>query len=88
VTATVGVSEYERRELLVFPNPFDEMITIYSSQSIEMVLIRNTLGEIVLSKKWNNNQVELEMNTLARGIYHLEVVQRDGRKQSKVLIRN
>jgi murein DD-endopeptidase MepM/ murein hydrolase activator NlpD len=67
-----GVSQTsEVSNLNVYPNPAINKVTLQSSVEIGLVTIYNSLGESVYKSKINNQNSEIDVADLARGIYIL-----------------
>jgi Secretion system C-terminal sorting domain len=59
----------ELANIKVFPNPASNFITIKSSKEIGVVIIYNSLGEIVLRNKISASESQLDISKLPSGIY-------------------
>jgi hypothetical protein len=75
INCSVGIKTNDlfSNEISFFPNPATDKIYL-TGESInlknEQVLITNTLGQIVLKQSYSN---EIDINTLAKGIYFLSI---------------
>lgn len=79
----IGVEELKTANgLLVYPNPTNGLITINLEETIENIIIRNALGEAVLQSKLKTINIE----TLANGIYFIEVTTTSEKMISKVVL--
>lgn len=78
-----GVSEIDpEKNISVFPNPFKESISIrFSDEELHEVVIRNLLGEIILSKNLKNNSV-INTSGFSKGVY---IIIADGVLAEKVV---
>ncbi len=56
-------------ELIVYPNPTNGVIKLLSDEMIELVTIRNVLGEIVLTTQ----QTKIDLSNYANGVYFVEI---------------
>jgi OmpA-OmpF porin, OOP family len=84
-----GISEnvVEKVDLEVFPNPADKYCTLKSNELIQLVTIKNALGEIVYIKDYiNKDKIELSTENLASGFYFIEIKTKKGIKKSKLII--
>ncbi|MES2284139.1 MAG: T9SS type A sorting domain-containing protein [Bacteroidota bacterium] len=74
----------------VFPNPTNSVLHIkgaYTSGTCEM-LFKNNLGQTIIEEKYEtvNNQIDSQLNvsTLPRGIYFLEIISKNEKQVFKV----
>jgi hypothetical protein len=72
----LSVSENERASFTLAPNPSNEKLFITSSQPIFQLKIFNTLG--VLQSAIRNPQSEIDILSLASGIYFIQVLTERG----------
>ncbi|RLD25634.1 MAG: hypothetical protein DRI54_04505 [Bacteroidetes bacterium] len=72
-----GISETTRKEIILFPNPTQNSLTISSADQafFSSVRIINTLGKIVdeISFKSDNTQ-RIDVSNLAPGFYHIQII--------------
>lgn len=82
VSTCTGIeSLVNNNSVIVYPNPFLYKVNIETSagNSIEEILVFNTLGKLVYSVKSNDSKVTLNLEALPSGIYFLKY--RDGIKK-------
>ena len=70
VITTVGIEEENQFSFNVFPNPTNGILNISSSQEIESVVVKNTLGQIVLMERNSNS---IDMSSFTNGIYFVTI---------------
>jgi hypothetical protein len=70
----VGINDYADDEILIYPNPAQDMVYIQSGKPIMEVDIINNLGQTVASSE-NTNSVNVY--NLATGIYHIVIKTND-----------
>ena len=72
--------EIDDRTVKLFPNPSDNFITFnLKQQSHGQIILTDILGEQVLIKNYNSNQVLLDLNRLkSKGTYFAKVLDFDG----------
>jgi hypothetical protein len=70
----VGINDYAEDEILIYPNPAQDMVYIQSGKPIMEVDIINNLGQTVASSE-NTNSVNVY--NLATGIYHIVIKTND-----------
>jgi hypothetical protein len=85
----VGIKEsLSNNSLEVFPNPAQVGITLVSQGGFERVRILNTLGGVALQQNFSSLvfRQDLSVETLAKGIYVLEVSNSKGMVSRQSLV--
>ena len=87
---TVAVNELimDNEELIIYPNPANQLLVISSSLLVKEVRIFNVLGECVLMNEQlttNNKQLTLAVSSLAKGIYFVEATTEKGILREKFI---
>ncbi|QHI38800.1 hypothetical protein IMCC3317_42000 [Kordia antarctica] len=77
---TLGINEFNYNAINVFPNPTKNELTINSNLSVESFKIYSTNGKLVMSKKLQNNKIDLF--NLNSGIYFIKF-----QSQNKTIIK-
>ncbi|GAO31648.1 InlB B-repeat-containing protein [Geofilum rubicundum] len=73
----------------VFPNPFNEIITIKNAGQIKQVTLVTPLGQVVLIRKLTGSYLEtVPTLNLPVGLYLLKIEDRDGFQTVRKLIKN
>lgn len=65
----LGVNDYKINDFNVSPNPSNNVWNIKGQQTIENIQVFDVLGKQVMTVKPNNTDVELNANTLPKGLY-------------------
>jgi len=92
-TTTTGIlnsslKNKENKEILISPNPATTAITINDEKEIDQITIINSLGIPVLTMSNLNQKVYvINIETLSRGIYFIEIADKNG-KTMRRLIKN
>lgn len=75
VDTCVGVTEYERNNFSVYPNPATDDIIIEIAPYETTIEILNVNGQVILTayNSYRNDQVEVDISNLAAGIYFIRV---------------
>jgi hypothetical protein len=75
VSGTVAINEINTPQLSVYPNPANSNITINVNPSLvgSIYYITDLLGKSVLSGKLQNETSEVNIDTLAKGMYLLNI---------------
>ena len=63
----------------VFPNPAEHIINVESEASINRVNIYESTGKLIMSKVASSNKIKLEIQSLPKGLYFLEIWSKDGK---------
>jgi Secretion system C-terminal sorting domain len=85
----VSVSESKEKEnsLLIYPNPFNNEITInYELQNSAATLaIYTLLGENLMNKKITQNSTKINLNKFSSGVYFLQIIDGKSRINQKII---
>ncbi|MBK8848091.1 MAG: T9SS type A sorting domain-containing protein [Bacteroidetes bacterium] len=89
--ATVlSTPEINTMRVLVYPNPSNGIFTLHSINAIETehdVLINDVLGSSVKQFTWNGDKTNVDLTSLAKGVYVIKVVGSKESYQHKVVIK-
>lgn len=89
-SGTLGIASFsERGNITVVPNPAKDYIAIISSDDVQLtnVSIMNTIGEQVINKKSNSNEVTVSVGNLPSGIYFVVVTGSDRSKWTRRFVK-
>lgn len=73
----------EKQQLLVYPNPFDEMVTVYFGKDLKnySVQLVDLLGnEVYLNNQVNGSQLQIEAGELTSGMYVLLLIDNESKE--------
>ena len=73
VLPATGIDEISDDDILVFPNPVNDMLTISSSEAISEIEIVNDRGQVVRRMEVNGNTASCNVNELASGVYVVRI---------------
>jgi hypothetical protein len=76
--ATAEVSTKET--LQVYPNPFQDVITISNTRDVKMINVMDATGRLVKTIEKPSNQINL--GELKSGLYVLQLLHKDGTTSS------
>lgn len=65
--------ELEKYRLELYPNPVYDFFNIKFNQTISSVTVINLMGQLVLTKKIDNQQTKLDLTSLDKGIYFVQI---------------
>jgi hypothetical protein len=72
--AGINVNAKEDNSVSIYPNPFKDQITItLDNNQASEVVITDIAGKVVLNKKFNNNEIKIDMSGLSAGQYIVNV---------------
>jgi hypothetical protein len=77
-----------RQNLHVFPNPFNDHITIqydYIGFEYHTIYITNVMGEVVNTFKVTDGQAFINTSNYPSGIYHLHILGKDSSSILKMM---
>ncbi|NCA84343.1 MAG: T9SS type A sorting domain-containing protein, partial [Clostridia bacterium] len=72
--------------LQIYPNPAKDQFTIKSETELQSVIMVNYSGQVVMNRKATGNELLINANDFAKGVYTLQVETKDGRSVHKVVI--
>jgi len=70
-------------DLILFPNPANNLINIQAESEIERIEILDINGKVVMQKSGNNTKIDI--TNLSAGIYVMNIHQQDGIMQKKLI---
>ncbi len=83
------INEVNTTDVFKFhPNPANSNVFIMGTHDIKTINILNTYGKLVLSHQGNKSVVKLNISELKNGIYLIQVVDVNDRRQVKKIIVN
>jgi len=88
VNVTLGNDEFDSVSFTFYPNPTSSVLNISYSKEISEVSVTNLLGQIVMSKKTNSTEVQIDLSPLAESSYFVTVVSEGNQKTVKVIKKN
>jgi len=67
----------------IYPNPTHGIITI-EAQNMQRITISNTLGQVLIDVKVEDNETRFDMSRFAPGIYLINIYTDNGNAQKRV----
>ncbi len=67
-------------DITIYPSPAHEVITINATGALHEVLVSNALGQVMLSRLCNADNVEVDISALPAGVYFVKVNNMEVRK--------
>lgn len=62
-----------RKNIIVYPNPVNNVATIYGVKEGDLISLYNTNGKLIDSKTANNSQVRFDVGNYSAGVYTIQV---------------
>lgn len=84
-TLILGNADFAGSQVTVYPNPVRNILNLSSEKEITQVSVSSLLGQEVLAKTINANNVTLDFSNLATGTYLMRVEADGGMKTIKVI---
>lgn len=73
-----------KNTILVYPNPTNSIIHISTIETLKQVLLYNSIGQIIISKKSSS----IDISTLEKGVYFLKVELKNKEQETIKIIKN
>ena len=70
---TNDIDKILENELIIYPNPFSDIIYFNSPEKFKKVSVYNGFGQIILDKRLNEKN-ELNLSEFSAGTYYLEFI--------------
>ncbi|QBN20163.1 T9SS type A sorting domain-containing protein [Flavobacterium nackdongense] len=81
----LSVDQFDAAAFNYYPNPVKNTLNLRYSKEITSAKISNMLGQTISEKMINAKETEIEMSTLSKGTYILEIKSLDSSKTFKVI---
>jgi hypothetical protein len=75
-------------ELLIYPNPFDDVVQIKGKELISSIEIYNTLGQQLMALACSQNELSIPTTKLTSGIYLVKIKTQNGQSQQFKILKN
>ncbi len=83
-TAALGLDSYDlKKDIAVYPNPVNSILTIDTADPIDQITIVNALGQRLAASFTNKNQIDFSQ--FIPGVYFLQIQSQDRTKTTKVI---
>ena len=85
----LGIEEYKKKTIKVFPNPASDFITVYANEKISEISLFTLTGQMVLNQKQEDETYQINVSVLQQGTYFLQVkTEKNELISTKVVILN
>lgn len=85
VQTTLGTADLDLKSVVVYPNPVKDILNITIDKNITAIALYNVLGQEVLTKFFNSNEVAFDISSLNSGTYFVKVYADNEVKTVKVI---
>jgi len=82
-TAATGISEYNKLNISIYPNPTTFQLTLNTAEQIQSISILDITGKKVKTVVTNTNTIDV--SDLTKGIYFLQIQTKNGMAVSKFI---
>jgi hypothetical protein len=86
-TASLGTKGFDKANFNFYPNPTSGILNVNYSKNITEVSVVNLLGQVVLSKKTNAPEVQVDLSSFPLATYLVKVVS-EGQTQTIKVLKN
>jgi hypothetical protein len=75
-------------EVLIYPNPSNNLVNINSQELISKITITNILGEVVFERHPNQNFIAIDVSSFSSNLYTIQAMYGERQKVEKLLIQH
>ena len=86
--STLSTETVELAQVRIYPNPTSTILNISSSIDIEQITFFDILGQQVLKQNQNTSSNTIDVSTLSKGIYFLNITSKNDKTQTIKFIKN
>jgi hypothetical protein len=83
-----GFENAALEQLLIFPNPFEDVVQIKAKEPITSIAIYNTLGQQLMAVVCSQNELSIPTTNLTSGIYVVKIMTQNGQSQQFKIQKN
>ena len=80
-----AVGENNLTDMMLFPNPAKDVVTV-RAEGLTEVTVFNLTGQLVLSRKVDDNELRMDLTGLGSGVYYFKVSTNQGNCVQKVVL--
>ena len=84
----VGIKEIKKNDILIYPNPAQDRLSISTEQDIDSIVIYDLSGRVVMRQNLNNKNSNLNIKSLSSGTYLVQIFNKGKLLKSEKLIKN
>ena len=88
-SSSLAVKDFKNDiEIDLYPNPCNKLIKINSSKLMSKIDLYDVKGQLIASNKYNDAAIFLNVEGLAKGIYFLKILAKDGSFKHQKILKN
>jgi len=81
------VTQNKLADVSMYPNPFNNTLTIENLENVAEIIVNNVLGQNVLTISVTENSMELSTESLDKGIYLITIVDANNNTRTKKVVK-
>ena len=85
VQITLNNDEFDTINIVYYPNPVIDILTIKASIELKNAKIYNVLGQTIFQQRFNSNEIQLNISNVPTGTYFVLVESDDRKETFKIL---
>ena len=85
VQVQLGIADFNTIKISYSPNPVTNFLDVKSNEILKNISIVNALGQIVITKKCNSTDLNIDLSTLSAGSYFVKVQSEDKKNVFKII---
>ncbi len=85
IGSTLANNNFDFKSLKVYPNPVTNILNIENGEIITKIEILNMLGQILISKNFNDLKTEIDFSSLQTGNYFAKIYSNDSEQVLKIV---
>ncbi len=71
----------------VFPNPAKDYVKVTADNNVQRVMVYNMFGQLILNNEVNGEEITVELNNLAAGVYTMRIVTNNGTAIRNIVVK-
>ncbi len=75
IGSTLGLENNSQSELRIYPNPVKNNLTLVGIKVNSRIVVLDLTGKVVFSKNIDSNNAQLDMSSLLKGLYLIQIIQ-------------
>lgn len=86
-TDPTGINDMQVNNMLIYPNPAENILNVRSDKPISEIRIINTLGQVLYQQTTATNHHQIDVSNLQKGLYLIQCVTPSGTEIRKVTVK-
>ena len=76
--AAIGIDDVNGVDVNIYPNPASRIVNLRTAEAISTVSVYNAIGQQVMLRQGNGNDMQIDLYNLANGHYTMRIVTTEG----------